>query len=46
MRNAYKVLVRKSERMRPIGKPRQVEDYIKMDHKKRRYEGVDWIYQD
>jgi hypothetical protein len=34
MRNAYKVLVRKSEVMRPIGKPRQMEDYIKMDHKK------------
>jgi hypothetical protein len=35
MRNAYKVLVRKPEWKRPLGKPmRRQEDNIKTDHKK------------
>jgi hypothetical protein len=44
MKNAYKIFIGKSERKRPIGRPRHKwQDNIKMDHKEIRHEGVDWF---
>jgi hypothetical protein len=46
MRNAYNILVGKSEVKRPFGIPRlRWEDNIKMDLKEIGWEGVDWIHQ-
>ncbi|KAJ4441577.1 hypothetical protein ANN_11433 [Periplaneta americana] len=43
-RNAYRVLVGKSERKRPLGRPRRRwEDNIKMDLREVGYDGRDWI---
>jgi hypothetical protein len=40
----YRVLVRKSEKNRPLGRPRgRWEDHIKMDLKEINYDGVTWI---
>jgi hypothetical protein len=45
MRNAYKMLVRKPEGKRPLGRPRcRWEDNIKMYPKKTEWMDVDWIY--
>jgi hypothetical protein len=45
MRNAYKVLVGKSEGKRPCGRLRQRwEDCIEMDHEGTGCEIVDWIH--
>jgi hypothetical protein len=45
IRNAYKILVRKPEEKRPLGrcKPRW-EDNIKIDFREIGWEGVDWIH--
>jgi hypothetical protein len=43
-RNAYRVLVGKPERKRPLGRPgRRWEDDIKMEVTEMRWDGVDWI---
>ena len=42
-RNAYRVLVRKPEGKRPLGRPRQWEDNIKMDLRKLGCDPRDWI---
>jgi hypothetical protein len=42
-RNAYRVLVGKSEGKRPLGKPRCRWVNIKMDLRERGWEGMDWI---
>jgi hypothetical protein len=45
IRNAYKILVRKPEGKRPLGRPRRrCEDNIKMDLPEIGFEGVDWIH--
>jgi len=45
MRNAYKILVGKSEGKRPLGRPRRRwKDNIRMDIKEIGWEGVDWIH--
>jgi hypothetical protein len=45
MRNAYKILVGKSEGKRPLGGPgRRWEDNIKIDFWEICLEGVDWIH--
>jgi hypothetical protein len=42
--NAYKILVRKPEGKRPLGRPRRRwEDNIKMDLKEIGWGGIDWI---
>jgi hypothetical protein len=44
MRNAYKMLVRKLEEKRPLGRPRRRwKDDIKMDLRETGLEGADWI---
>jgi uncharacterized protein with von Willebrand factor type A (vWA) domain len=42
-RNAYKMLVRKPEDKRPLGRPRRRREDIRMDVRKIGREGVDWI---
>jgi hypothetical protein len=43
-RNVYSVLVGKSERKRPLGRPRRRwEDNIKMDLREIGWSGMDWI---
>jgi hypothetical protein len=43
-RNACRVLVGKSERKRPIGRPRRRQKYyIKIDLRDIGWDGVDWI---
>jgi hypothetical protein len=43
-RNLYKVLVRKPEGKRPLGRPRRrCEDVIRMDLTEMVLGGVDWI---
>jgi len=45
MRNVYKILVRKSEVKRPLGRPRcRWEDNIRMDLRERVQEHQDWIH--
>jgi hypothetical protein len=45
IRNAYKILVGKPERKRPLGRPRRRwEDNIRMDLREIGWEVVDWIY--
>jgi hypothetical protein len=45
MRNVYKILVRKREGTRPLGRPRhRWEDDIRMDLREIGWEGVDWIH--
>jgi hypothetical protein len=45
MRNSYKILVRKPEVNRLLGRPeRRREDNIKMDVRERGLEVVDWIH--
>jgi hypothetical protein len=45
MRNAYKILVIKSEGKRHFGRPRRRwEDNFKMDHKEIGFGGVGWIH--
>jgi hypothetical protein len=44
MRKAYKVLVGKSERKRPFGRPRRRWEYIRMYHRKRGWGAVYWIH--
>jgi hypothetical protein len=44
-RNAYRILVGKSEGKRPLGRPRRRwADNIKMDLKEIEWDGVDWIH--
>jgi hypothetical protein len=43
MRNPYNILGRKCKGMRPLGRPRNRWENIKMDFKEIRYEGVAWI---
>jgi hypothetical protein len=44
MRNAYKIVVRKPQGKKPLGRPRHGwDDNIKMNIKEIGYEGVDWI---
>jgi hypothetical protein len=43
--NVYKILVRKPEGKRPLGRPRlRWEDNIRMDPREIGWEGVDWIH--
>jgi hypothetical protein len=43
-RNAYRILVRKSEGKRPLGRPiRRWEDNIRMDLREIGWGGMDWI---
>jgi len=43
-RNAYKILIRKPERNRPLGRPRRRrEDNIRLDLRGIGWRGVDWI---
>jgi hypothetical protein len=43
-RNGNRVLVGKSEGKRPLGRPRHMrEDYVRMDLRKIRRGGMDWI---
>jgi len=43
-RNAYKILVCKRERKRPLGRPRRRwEDNIRVDLRQIGWDGVDWI---
>jgi hypothetical protein len=43
-RNAYKILVRKSDGKRPLGRPRRRwVDNIKMDLREIGWDGMDWI---
>jgi hypothetical protein len=43
-RGAYRVLVKKPEVKRPLGRPRRKwEDNIKMDLQEVGYKGMDWI---
>jgi hypothetical protein len=43
-RNAYRILVGKSEGKRPLGRPRRRwADNIKMDHRAVGWDGRDWI---
>jgi hypothetical protein len=45
MGNAYRILVGKPERKRPLGRPRRRwVDNIKMDLREIGRDGVDWIY--
>jgi hypothetical protein len=45
MRNAYKILLRKSKEKRPLGRTRyRWEDTIKMDLKEIRCNDLDWIH--
>jgi len=45
MRNAYKILVGKSEQKRPLGRPRRRwEHNITMDLRESEWEDVVWIY--
>jgi hypothetical protein len=44
MRNAYKILVGKSQGERPLGRSRHRKDNIKIDLGEIRLEDVDWIY--
>jgi hypothetical protein len=42
--NAYKILVRKPEGKRPLGRPRRRwVDNIKMDFRDKGWDGMDWI---
>jgi hypothetical protein len=44
-RNAYRILVRKPEDKRPLGRPRRRwVDNIKMDLREIGWDGVDWIH--
>jgi hypothetical protein len=44
-RNAYSILVRKSEGKRPLGRPRRRwENNIRMDLREIGWGGMDWIY--
>jgi len=46
-RGVYRVLVRKPEGKRPLGRPRRRwEDNIKTDFKRNSMGGVDWTYLD
>jgi hypothetical protein len=43
-RNAYRILVRKPEKKRPLGRPRRRwVDNIKMDLREIGWDGMDWI---
>jgi hypothetical protein len=43
-RNAYRIFVGKSQGKRPLGRPRRRwVDYIKMDLREIRSDGMDWI---
>jgi hypothetical protein len=45
MRNAYKILVRKREGKRPLGRPRRSwEDNIKISLRETGWEGVYWMH--
>jgi hypothetical protein len=45
MRNEYKILVGKPQGKRPLRRPScRWEDNIKMDLKKTKVEGMDWIH--
>jgi hypothetical protein len=44
-RNTYRILVRKPEVRRPLGRPRRrLVDNIKMDLREIGWDGMDWIY--
>jgi hypothetical protein len=45
IRNVYKILVRKAEGKRPLGRPRhRWEDNIRMDPREIWWEDVDWMH--
>jgi hypothetical protein len=45
IRNVYKLLIRKHERKRPLGRPRRGwEDNIRVYLREMWLEGVNWIY--
>jgi hypothetical protein len=45
MRTTYKILVRKPEGKRPLGRPRNGwDDNIRMELRERGWEGVDWTH--
>jgi hypothetical protein len=42
-RNSYKILVRKTEEKRPLGRPRRRQKYnIRLDLRETEWEAVDW----
>jgi hypothetical protein len=44
-RGAYRVMMGKSKRRRPLGRPRLIwEDNIKMDFREVEWGSMDWIY--
>jgi hypothetical protein len=44
-RNAYRILVGKLERKRPLGRPRcRWVDNVEMDLREIGWDGLDWIY--
>jgi len=44
-RNAYNILVGKPDGKRPLGRPKRArEDNIRMDLRKIRWEGFDWMH--
>jgi hypothetical protein len=45
MRNVYRILIRKPEGKRPLGKLRhRWEDYMRVDLKETGWEDMDWIH--
>jgi hypothetical protein len=45
IKNAYKILIRKLEANRPLGRPRLIlEENIRMDLREGGWEGVEWIH--
>jgi hypothetical protein len=46
-KNAYRILLRKPEVKRPLGRPRNIwVDNIIMDLREIGWDGMDWIYMD
>jgi hypothetical protein len=44
-RNLHKILIGKSERKKPLGRPRDIRwDNIRMDPREIQWESVDWIH--
>jgi hypothetical protein len=46
MTNTFKILVKKPERKRPLGRPMHRWEDIKMDLRETGWEGVDWMHLD
>jgi hypothetical protein len=46
MRNAYRILVRKSEGKRTVGRPRGRQKYITIEPQRTKVCGLEWIHMD